>query len=60
MPTTARYPITIGVRVTEAQARTLRRLAAADDRPPSSLARRLLTDALEQQTLKNTEVFVER
>jgi hypothetical protein len=55
MTTETRYPITIGVRVTADQARKLRDLAAADDRPPSSLARRLLVDALERHIPKTLE-----
>jgi hypothetical protein len=58
MATEVTYPITIGVRVTADQARRLRDLAAADDRPPSSFARRLLVDALERHTPKNMEVNV--
>lgn len=40
------YPAMVGVRLTAQQAAKLRELAAADDRPPSTLARRILADAL--------------
>jgi hypothetical protein len=50
MPVTVdRYTELIGVRLTERDAERLRQLAAADDRQPSALARRLLVRALAQQ-----------
>ena len=48
MQTAVRMPDTIGIRLTAEHAAKLRALAAADDRRPSALARRLLVDALAQ------------
>lgn len=57
MVTAEHMPATIGIRLTSHHARKLRALAAADDRRPSALARRLLLDALAQlENPKNTEV----
>ena len=47
MASKALYPITVGVRLSVDQARRSP-IAAADDRRPSSLARRLLIGAIEQ------------
>ena len=47
--TAIRYPVTFGVRLPASAAEQLRQLAAADDRPPTALARRLLIEALEQK-----------
>jgi predicted transcriptional regulator len=59
MQTVARMPDTIAIRLTSAHAAKLRALAAADDRRPSALARRLLVDALAQlKNPKNTEAPV--
>ena len=49
-PQGPRFPFTISVRLSEPAAAALLRQAAAEDRPPASLARRLLTDALAQGT----------
>lgn len=46
MESTAALPAFIGVRVSAEQAAKLRKVAAADDRPTSSLIRRLLADGL--------------
>ena len=45
-----RYPNIVGVRLSAEQMEKLQQLAAADDRPPSSLARRLLAEAIERAT----------
>ncbi len=42
------YPALVGVRLTREQAAKLNQLAAADDRPAGTLARRLLGEALDQ------------
>ena len=44
------YPSVVGVRLTAEQMAKLQAIAAADDRPPSSLARRMLADALDRAT----------
>lgn len=46
MVTADHMPDTIGIRLTSQHAAKLRALAAADDRRPSALARRLLIEAL--------------
>ncbi len=58
MQTAERMPDTIGIRLTSQHAAKLRALAAADDRRPSALARRLLVDALArlEDTPKGSEV----
>lgn len=42
------YPALVGVRLTREQAAKLNELAAADDRPAGTLARRLLGEALDR------------
>ncbi len=42
------YPVVVGVRLPADQAAKLRRLADADDRPASSLLRRIITAGLDQ------------
>lgn len=46
MQSLERFPVTVGIRLTEAQANQLRERAAADDRRPSAFARRLIMDGL--------------
>ena len=59
MQTAECMPDTIGIRLTREHAAKLRALAAADDRRPSALARRLLVDALARlETPKESEVPV--
>ena len=43
-------PVTVGVRLSVEHAAKLQELAKADDRPPSTLARKLLTEAIERAT----------
>jgi predicted transcriptional regulator len=45
--------ITISMRMTAAQAARLHQLAEADDRPPSTLARKLIAAALDRADEKN-------
>ncbi len=55
MQTVERMPDTIAIRLTAGHAAKLRALAAADDRRPSALARRLLIDALARLDPKEKE-----
>ncbi len=43
-------PVTVGVRLTVEDAKKLEDLARADDRRPSTLARKLLSEALDRAT----------
>ena len=43
------YPTVIGIRLTADQAAQLRQAAAKDDRPPGSLARRIIIEHLAKQ-----------
>lgn len=56
MPMIASQPRAVWVRLKPDQFATLQALADREDRPPASLARRLLIEAMEQHTLKRTEV----
>lgn len=44
------YPRVMTIRLTPAQAEAIRRLAALDDRRPSSFARRLVAEGIEKRT----------
>lgn len=46
MQSTVALPVSIGVRLSAEQAAKVRPMAAADDRRPSSLIRKMLADAL--------------
>lgn len=51
MQSTELMPVTIGIRLTARQAGKLRALAAADDRRPSAVARRIIAAALDQREI---------
>lgn len=42
------YPVVVGVRLPADQAERIRRIAEADDRPASSLLRRIIAKGLDQ------------
>jgi hypothetical protein len=48
---TITYPMVVGIRLTVDQAAKLHALATADDRPPSTLARRLVVEGLARYRL---------
>jgi predicted transcriptional regulator len=45
---TKRYPEAVMIRLSEADAERLRRAAEVDERPPSTLARKLVREGLER------------
>ena len=44
------HPVTVGIRLSLEQAQKLKAVAEADDRRPSTLARQLLSEAIDKYT----------